>query len=88
VLSSNLRVYAITDDPDNFPYQEIQETLYEGLGCISYAFEPHYKSNHSESESTDREIQYCIENKIPFIAVRDGEVLIFEISAEILEMPR
>lgn len=78
LLSPDLKAYAITDNANDFPYSEIQETVWEGLNLITYYFEPHYKSDHPESASTDKEIAYCIENKQLFKAFRDGEVLIIE----------
>ncbi len=78
ILSSTLKPYAITDDSNNFPYTEISDQIWEGLGILSFIFQPHYKSDHPESASTDKEIEYCIENKILFKAFHDGEVLIIE----------
>lgn len=78
VLTPDLKAYAITDDTNDFPYPEIKEQIWDGLGIINFIFEPHYKSDHPESASTDKEVEYCIENKILFQAYRDGEVLIIE----------
>jgi dipeptidase E len=78
VLTPTLRAYAITDDAGNFPYPDITEQIWDGLGIVDFVFEPHYDSDHKESESTDKEIKWCIENKILFKAYRDGEVLIIE----------
>ncbi len=78
VLTPSLKAYAITDDATNFPYPEITEQIWEGLNIVPYTLEPHYKSDHPESASTDKEIEYCIENKILFKALKDGEVLIIE----------
>jgi len=79
VLSPSLRAYQIVDDPLEMPYPECQETLWEGLEMLPYAFMPHYDSDHSESADIAKEIHYCIENKMPFVALRDGEVLILEV---------
>lgn len=76
VLSPTLRPYAIADDPNNWPYPQLQETLWEGLGFIDFAFMPHFQSEHSESGSIDMEIAYCMEQRIPYRAFRDGEVLV------------
>jgi dipeptidase E len=78
VLTPTLKPYAITDDANNFPYDEIREQVWDGLNIVPFVFQPHYKSDHPESASTDQEIEYCIENKILFQAFRDGEVLIVE----------
>lgn len=78
VLSPSLKVYAITDDATAMPYSGIKEVVWEGIGLLDYVVEPHYASDHPESKSTDKEIKYCISNKILFKALRDGEVIIIE----------
>ena len=76
VLSSTLDHLQIVDKPDDFPYPNISETIWEGLDIIDFAFLPHYDSDHHESKLIDQEIKYCIDNKIIFLALRDGEVII------------
>lgn len=76
VLCPSLKPYAIVDDPKNFPYSEINQTIWEGLDILPFAFQPHYKSNHPESDRIEKEVEYCIKNKILFKAYKDGEVLI------------
>ncbi len=78
ILTPTLKPYAITDDATDFPYKELQSQIWEGLGILDFAFEPHYQSDHPESKSTDIEIQLCVDNKILFKAYRDGEVLILD----------
>lgn len=78
ILTPSLKPYAITDDATDFPYKDLTSQIWEGLGILNFAFEPHYQSDHPESKSTDIEIQYCVENKILFKAYRDGEVLVIE----------
>ena len=78
VLSPDLHCLAIVDDPNDFPYESVSETIWEGLGILDFAFMPHYDSDHHESADIEKEIGFCIRNKILFRAFRDGEVLIFE----------
>ena len=78
VLCPTLKYYAITDDATDFPYSQIKEQIWEGLGILDFVFEPHYHSDHPESASTDKEIQLLIEEKVLFKAYKDGEVLILE----------
>ncbi|MEK7495528.1 MAG: Type 1 glutamine amidotransferase-like domain-containing protein [Patescibacteria group bacterium] len=78
VITPNLKPYAITDNAMDFPYKQIKEQVWEGLNILDFVFQPHYHSNHPESKSTDKEIQYCIDNKILFKAYKDGEVMILE----------
>src|SRR5258708_1247122 len=78
VLTPSLKPYAIVDDSTDFPYSQITQQMWDGLGILQFAFEPHYKSDHPESQSIEKEVHYCIENKILFKAYKDGEVLIIE----------
>ncbi len=78
VLSPSLKGYAIVDDPTNFPYVDQKETIWEGLGMIDYAFMPHFNSDHPESAAINEEVQYCIENKIPYKTLQDGDALVIE----------
>lgn len=45
---------------------------------LEYAFAPHYKSDHPESEDIDRAIEYMINDKIPFKTLKDGEEIIIK----------
>lgn len=78
VLSKRLDAYQIVDASSVHPYSQLQETLWDGLGFLEYAFLPHADSDHPESADISREITYCKENNIPFKALRDGEVLLGE----------
>ncbi len=78
VLGPTLRAYAIVDDSTEMPYSEIKETIWEGLGILDFIFEPHYRSDHPESETVEKEVQFCIDNKLLFKTYKDGEVLIIE----------
>jgi dipeptidase E len=78
VLAPDFKALQIVDDPNDRPYQELQKTIWEGLGVLDYIILPHYKSNHPESADIDKEVEYCNKNKIPFKTLRDGEVIIIE----------
>jgi dipeptidase E len=78
VLAPDLHAYQIVDNPKDFPYAESQETLWEGLGLVDFAFMPHFDSDHPESADIGKEIQFCQEMSMPYRAVRDGEVIIIE----------
>lgn len=80
VLSPTLHCYATVDNSKDFPYGGETETNWAGLGILNFAFMPHYDSDHKESQLVDQEIKFCIENKILFKALRDGEALIVDTS--------
>lgn len=76
VLTENMKSYALTDSAEEFPYPQIKEQIWTGLGILDFVFLPHYQSDHPESESIDREVKYCIDHQLPYKTYRDGEVLI------------
>lgn len=79
VLSNSLRYIQDVDTPNDFPYQEIKETIWEGLNLFDYGILPHFDSDHPESELIDKAIKRCVDNKWPFKTLKDGEVIINEI---------
>lgn len=75
VLASDLRELQIVDNPKEFPYSQQTSVIWQGLKLLNHLILPHYKSDHSESEATDKEAVFCKENKIPYRTILDGEVL-------------
>ncbi len=78
ILSPSLRGLEIVDDPKQRPYGKRSKIIWDGLGVIDYAIAPHYKSKHPESKMVDKTVKYFIDNKMPFKALRDGEVIIIK----------
>ncbi len=78
LLALTLRGLHIVDDPYAVPEGYQPETLWDGLGLLPYSIAPHYHSNHPESGGINLEVDYMIEHKILFKALRDGEVIIIE----------
>ncbi len=76
VLAPNLKGLDIIDDITPRVYGDRSDLIWDGLDVIGYSIIPHYQSDHRESESASKAIDYMIGNKIPFIALKDGEVLI------------
>lgn len=76
VLSPSMKGYELVDDATDLPYAEQKEVIWDGLDIVPYALLPHYDSDHPESDDVSRELANCIEKKIMFIALRDGEVII------------
>ncbi|OGM32037.1 hypothetical protein A3D01_02850 [Candidatus Woesebacteria bacterium RIFCSPHIGHO2_02_FULL_39_13] len=76
VLSPTLRGLELVDDPNIVPSGYDKQIIWEGIGLINYSIAPHYKSDHPESAAVSKEVEYFIENKIPFIALHDSEVII------------
>lgn len=77
VLSPDLESTKLVDDPKAFPYK-LKKTIWKGLDIIPYNFLCHFDSNHSESDDTLKELAFCVEKKIAYKTIRDGEVIIVE----------
>lgn len=78
ILADSLKYIQFVDNPNHFPYNDITETIWEGLNLFNFGILPHYDSEHPESEEIGREVERCINNKWLFKTLRDGEVLIIE----------
>lgn len=81
VCAPTLRGIDFVDDPKNVPDGYKSEIIWEGLSLIDYSVAPHYRSNHSESQAIDKVVEYFTVNNLPFRAIRDGEVIITELSS-------
>lgn len=78
ILTPTLRGLHLVDDPNQKPYGDQVQTIWDGLNIISYSIAPHYKSDHPESEDIDKVVEYMIEHHLPFKTLQDGEVIIIE----------
>jgi len=78
VLTPTLRGIELVDPIDNSLHSQQSDLIWEGLGILDFSIAPHYRSDHHESEMIEKLVEYYIENKILFKALKDGEVLIIE----------
>ena len=78
VLGPSLKGLELVDDENQKPYVEQPETIWEGIGILNYVIVPHYKSDHPESETVKKVVDYYASKKIPFKTLKDGEVIIIE----------
>jgi dipeptidase E len=76
VLAPSLKGVEIVDPLDISLHLPEAGLIWEGLGILNFAIAPHYRSEHKESELIEKMVEYYIENKILFKALKDGEVLI------------
>ena len=75
VLSPSLRGIHLADEPEVRPAGYPAEAIWDGLNLIHFYVAPHYRSGHVESAAIERAVEYYIEQKLPFVALRDGEAL-------------
>lgn len=76
ILSPTLKGYEIVDNHNVVPRGYKKKVIWKGLNIVSYAFAPHFKSNHPESVLVDAEIKYIKKHNIPYKTLSDGEVII------------
>ena len=74
VLTPSLKGIHLMDEPECIPPGYSEEIIWTGLSIVPFSIVPHYRSVHHETELADKAISFMIEHKIPFIALRDGEV--------------
>jgi dipeptidase E len=75
VLSPSLKPYQVASNPNDFPYPNQTEAIWDGLGLIDFAFMPHFESHHLESDQINDEVEYSISNNIAYRTVSDGQVI-------------
>ena len=76
VLAPSLRGLELCDEPYQIPKGYEPEVIWEGLNVIDYAIAPHYKSDHPESQSIDKVVDYFENHNVKYKALHDGEVIV------------
>jgi dipeptidase E len=76
IAFDSLKGLELTDDPEDVPSGYDANIVWEGLGFVRFALAVHFKSDHPESASVDREIAFYEAAGIPYRTLRDGEALI------------
>lgn len=60
------------------------DIVWNGLGLVDFSIVPHYRSDHDEAEMA---VIFLEKARMPFQAIRDGEVIIVE-GREVTLLPR
>ena len=76
VLAPMLDGYELCDDPNHVPENYPKEIDWEGLGILDYAFLPHYKSDHRETELIDKVLEYMEQKQILNRPIHDGQAIV------------
>lgn len=84
VLTPSLEGIELVDDPNAVPEGYEPTVVWEGLGVLPYAVAPHYRSDHPESESVERLVQYFVDREVSFKTLSDGEVIVVDGDREFL----
>ncbi len=77
-VTPTLRGIHLVDEPETVPAGYRKEVVWEGLGLVPFSVVPHYRSDHPESNANEEVVTFFLEQKLPFIVLRDGEVYIRE----------
>ena len=78
VLAPTLRGIDLVDDPHVVPEGYEREVVWDGLSLVDYCIAPHYRSDMGESPLIEKAVQYFIDNRMLFKALRDGEVIVVD----------
>jgi len=76
VAAPSLGGIELMDDPNEVPPGYDPEVVWQGLGLIDYAIVPHFRSHHHESAASQAVANHLAKRKLPFRALRDGEVIV------------
>jgi dipeptidase E len=82
VLAPHIRGAELVDDPDAVPAGYRPEVIWDGLGLLPYCVLPHFRSAHPESRAVDEVMERYLEEHVPFIALRDGQAIVWDGGAE------
>lgn len=78
VMGKTLRGIELVDDPTVVPQRYDPSIIWDGLGVIDFSIAPHFQSEHPESESINRVVEYFERHQILYKALRDGEVVVVQ----------
>jgi len=78
VLAPSLKGLELVDDTTPRPYKGQTDLIWEGLNLLDYSIVPHYKSDHPESETINKVVEYYEKHNTPFKTLSDGAVIVIE----------
>ena len=76
VATPSLRGIEFLDEPFELAEGYPRQPIWEGLGLIDYHVAVHYRPGHPEVEPIQRTVRYFREHGMPYVALRDGEVIV------------
>lgn len=82
ITGPSLKGLDIVDNTTKVPRGYLKQFSLKGLNLVNYMIAPHYKSDHPESSSVEKLIQYFKEKNIKYKTLKDGETIIIEGSNE------
>lgn len=88
VITPTLQGIHLADQPEAMPVGYPPKILWSGLNFVPFCIAPHYRSDHPESELIEKTVEYFIAHKIPFIALQDGESILWDTKASDQWLPK
>lgn len=83
VLAKDLHGIDYVDDPHKDPYN-YGEIIWDGVGLIDYMPVPHFDTpSHPESYLMYDVVSYLKENNLPYITMKDGDVITVKIDTKV-----
>ncbi len=76
VAGPTLRGVELVDDPFDVPQGYDEYLVWAGLGLTRFTIVPHFRSNHPESASAEKLVNYLRARRLPYRALSDGEVVV------------
>jgi dipeptidase E len=78
VMTPTLKGIHLVDEPASNPAGYSGPVMWEGLALYPFCIAPHFHSDHPETKLIDQSVEYFIEKKLPFVALHDGEAIVFD----------
>lgn len=76
VIGPTLKGVELVDDPAIVPEGYESEIIWDGVGLVDFSFAPHRQSDHPESATMEKVVEFYKKNNMPFRGLKDGEVII------------
>ncbi|MCS3509308.1 peptidase E [Achromobacter sp. JUb104] len=74
----HLRGVDLMDDPSQLADRYDREIVWDGLGLVDFSIVPHFASDHPESHLADQAVAFMKAERLPYIAMRDGDAYVLE----------
>lgn len=78
ITGPSLEGLNIVDSENEIPEGYPNEFSTQGLNLINYMIAPHFHSDHPESSSVEKLVEYFKDKNIPYKTLKDGEVIIID----------
>ena len=78
VLGPSLHGVELVDDPVAVEATYGTAVRWDGLSMLDYAFVPHFRSQHPESQQIEAVVAEYDRTGVAYRALRDGEVLVID----------